>query len=168
MRSARSEDPRRKALLGKSSIGVKQLGIDADTLQEMLHHLFGKISRADLTVPELVRLCDLLAQRGAMFTSSASAPKPGKPYKAKAAGRRSDWYEIPDGPLAPLKRLIAATWRDLGYDMTSLDTRVQRSFSVEAFRWLNDEGHLRTLAADLDKRLQAKRARDRKAAEPTA
>lgn len=163
----RTNAAHRKALLGKSSIGVKQLGIDADTLCAMLRNLFGKESRAELTAPELVRLCDHLAQRGARFTSGA-APREGKPYKAKAAGRRSDWYEIPEGPQAARKRRIAAMWRELGYDMTSLDTRVQRAFGVEAFRWLDDEGNLRTLARDLETRLDAKERRDRKAAEPAA
>lgn len=163
----RTNAAHRKALLGKSSIGVKQLGIDADTLREMLRNLFGRESRAELTAPELVRLCDHLAQRGARFTSGA-APREGKPYKVKAAGRRSDWYEIPEGPQAARKRGIAAMWRKLGYDMTSLDTRVQRAFGVEAFRWLENERDLCALAKDLETRLDAKERRDRKAAEATA
>lgn len=163
----RTNTGHRKALLGKSSIGVKQLGIDADTLCEMLRNLFGKESRAELTAPELVRLCDHLAQRGAKFTSSA-APREGKSYKVKAAGRRSDWYEIPEGPQAARKRRIAAMWRELGYDMTSLDTRVQRAYGVEAFRWLESERDLCALAKDLETRLDAKERRDRKAAEATA
>lgn len=167
MRKTRTNAAHRKALLGKAAIGVKQLGIDADTLREMLRNLFGRESRAELTAPQLVLLCDHLAQRGARFTSGA-APREGKPYKVKAAGRRSDWYEIPEGPQAARKRGIAAMWRRLGYDMTSLDTRVQRAFGVEAFRWLDDEGNLRTLARDLEARLRAREQREQDAAEATA
>jgi hypothetical protein len=50
--------------------------------------------------------------------------------------------------------------------MVSLDTRVQREFSVDSFRWLEDEAALSRLVADLEKRLKAReRTEARQAAE---
>lgn len=152
----RTHPAQRRAMLAKTAIAVKQLGLDDETFRAMLRNLFGRESRKELNDHELALLCDHLATLGASFTAK-DTPREGKPFRRKAAGRRSDWYEIPEGPLAPLKRKIAAMWRELGYDMTSLDTRVRRSFGVDAFRWLEDERHLRTLLADLETRLHAQR-----------
>lgn len=151
----RMTDGQRRGLLAKAHHGKKQLGLDDDTWREMLLNLYGKRSCADLAGMELVRLVDHLASRGAVFTSRTEPRnKPG--YQVKASGRRSDFYEIPSGPRARVKRYIAAMWRDLGYDMVSLDTRVQREFSVDSFRWLEDEAALSRLVADLEKRLKAR------------
>lgn len=104
----------------------------------------------------LAQLVDHLAGLGAEFTSGAATPKAKPGYQARPAQRRSDFYEIPDGPRARVKRYIAAMWRELGYDMVSLDTRTKREFEVEAFRWLEDEKALHRLVTDLEKRLKAK------------
>lgn len=151
----RMTDGQRRGLLAKIHHGKKQLGLDDETWREMLLNLYGKTSCADLTGGELIRLVDHLATSGAVFTSRETPRnKPG--YQARPAGRRSDFYEIPDGPSAGSLRYIAAMWRELGYDMTALDTRVRREFGVEAFRWLSKEQDIRRLVLDLQKRLKAK------------
>ena len=102
--------------------------------------------------------------QGSHTLASADGHKEGSvdtPYKAKAAGRRTDFYEIPDGKFAPLKRRIAATWKDLGYALYKLDTRTQRETGVEAFRWCNDGQFLKRLMIDLEKRLKRKEEKAR-------
>ncbi|MGE4552851.1 MAG: phage protein GemA/Gp16 family protein [Desulfovibrionaceae bacterium] len=149
--ATRSVSATRKALLGKVHIGRKQLGLDGGAWRGLLAELFGVASSADLTDAELIRLVDHLAGLGAVFESKGHPrKKPG--YQARAAGRRSDFYEIPDGPSAPMQRKVAALWRSLGYDMTSLDTRVRREFGVDALRWLTDRKDLRRLIVDLERR----------------
>ena len=111
---------------------------------------------------ELSRVIDHLASKGAVFTSAARKGQ----YKAKAAQRRSDFYEIPDGPSAKQMRHIAALWRDLGYPMEKIDTRVKKQFGVEAFRWLTDPAKLQILGKDLAKRLADKQKKE--AAKATA
>lgn len=146
----------RRGLYAKIHIGRKQIGLDDETWRDLLETKYGKSSSADLTGVELIKLVDHLAAQGAQFTSSTEPRnKPG--YQAKAASRRSDWYEIPDGPQAGSLRYIAAMWRELGYDMTALDTRVRREFKVEALRWLAREQDIRRLVADLEQRVEAKR-----------
>lgn len=152
----RMTDGQRRGLYAKIHIGRKQIGLDDETWRDLLETKYGKSSSADLTGVELIKLVDHLAAQGAVFTSrSEPRNKPG--YQAKAAQRRSDWYEIPDGPRARVKRYIAAMWRELGYEMTALDTRTNREFGVEAFRWLEDETALFRLVTDLEKRLKAKK-----------
>jgi hypothetical protein len=149
----------RKGLLGKAHIGRKQLGMDEETWRGMLEERYNVGSSGDLSDRQLVLLVDHLAGLGAEFTSKARPRnKPG--YRAGAASRRSDFYEIPPGPNARTKRYIAALWRELGYDMLSLDTRVKREFGVEAFRWLEDEDALSRLVMDLRRRAAAKARKD--------
>lgn len=151
----------RRSLLAKIHIAKKQLGLD-DAVYRALLARFGVVSSKDLSMKGLAQLVDHMAQKGAEFTSPASKAKPGaRPnaklgYQARPAQRRSEFYEIPDGPRAKVKRYVAAMWRELGYDMVSLDTRVQREFAVDAFRWLEDEQGLHRLVTDLEKRLKAK------------
>ncbi len=145
----------RNGLLGKAHMGGKQLGMDEETWRGMLEERYGVRSARDLSDRQLVLLVDHLAGLGAQFTSKGRPRnKPG--YRAGAASRRSEFYEIPPGPSARTKRYIAALWRELGYDMLSLDTRVKREFGVEAFRWLEDEGALARLVQDLRRRVASK------------
>jgi phage gp16-like protein len=143
----------RKSLLAKIHIAKKQLGLDDATYRSILARFRVESSR-DLDAKGLEKLVDHMARLGAEFTSATPKAKPG--YQARPAQRRSEFYEIPDGPRAKVKRYIAAMWRELGYDMVSLDTRVQREFAVDAFRWLEDEQGLHRLLTDLEKRLKAK------------
>lgn len=143
----------RKSLLAKVHIAKKQLGLDDDAYRAILAR-FRVESSKDLDMKGLEKLVDHMAKLGAEFTSATPRSKPG--YQARPAQRRSEFYEIPDGPRAKVKRYIAAMWRELGYDMVSLDTRVKREFAVHAFRWLEDEAALHRLVTDLEKRLKAK------------
>ena len=143
------------AMIGKTEIARKQLGLDDAAFREIVFSVTGQSSRADCTEAQLSRLIDHLARCGAVFTSSQRRAG-GKDFKARAAQRRSDFYEIPDGPYARQKRYICAMWRDLGYDMLSLDTRVKRQLGIDAFRWCNDPDFLQTLGKDLAKRLSHK------------
>ena len=151
----------RKSLLAKIHIAKKQLGLDDDAYRSILAR-FRVESSKDLDAKGLAQLVDHMARLGAEFTSATPKAKPGaKPgakseYQARPAQRRSEFYEIPDGPRAKVKRYIAAMWRELGYDMVSLDTRTKREFAVDAFRWLEDEAALHRLVTDLEKRLKAK------------
>lgn len=144
-----------KAMKAKIAIGRKQLGLDEDTYRAMLVEVTGKASAATCNEVELARLVDHLASKGAVFTCKHA--KPGKPFRTGAAGRRSDFYPIPDGPEAGRKRAICGMWKELGYDMMSLDTRCRRQFGVAAFHWLKDPAHLDTLARDLNKRVADKK-----------
>lgn len=160
----------RRPLYAKIAIARKQLpemGDDDYFYKDFLTREFGDglepvESLKALSYRQLCRLVDLLAQCGAVYTT------PGKergdtPYRAKAAGRRSDFYEIPDGPLAPLKRKICKLWHLLGYEMIKLDVRVQREKQGEVFRWVQDKRYLGNLASDLEKRLSRKEKKAREA-----
>ena len=142
-----------RAMIGKIKIGQEQLGLDDATYRAMLLEFTGHDSSTKCNQVELGRVIDHMANRGAVFTRKG---KSGKEYKTGAAGRRSDFYPIPDGPNARQKRHIAAIWRDLGYDMLKLDTRVQKQFGVERFLWLQDPAALQTLGKDIAKRLARK------------
>ena len=143
------------AMIGKTEIARKQLGLDDDAFREILLTVTGHSSRKDCSEAQLSRLIDHFAQCGAVFTSAQKHPDKG--FKVKASQRRSDFYEIPDGPHARQKRFICAMWRELGYDMTSLDTRVKRQLGIDAFRWCNDPAFLQTLGKDLQSRLTRKK-----------
>ena len=58
-------------------------------------------------------------------------------------------------PYAREKRQILATWRKLGYSMTSLDTRVKRAFGIHCFVWLQNGEQISTLLSDLQRREKA-------------
>jgi hypothetical protein len=152
----------KKAMLAKVNIGRGQLPEygDEDTWRDMLENIGGNRRSSQMSEAQLARVIHFMAERGAVFTSRKQAGAAGKnaAYKAKAAQRRSDFYEIPDGPYAPQMRKIAALWQELGYAMTSLDARVKRQFGVDAFRWLRDPAKLQTLGRDLEKRLARKKA----------
>lgn len=150
------------AMKAKIAMGRKQLGLDDETYRAMLENITGKRSASQCNIVQLARVIDHMASKGAVFTSA----KPKGEYKAKAAQRRSDFYEIPDSPNARQKRHICAMWRELGYDMTSLDARVKRQFGVDAFRWMNDPAQLQILGKDLAKRLAGKKKKS--AAKETA
>ena len=153
----------KRAMIGKIEIGRNQLGMSRDDMQARLEEVTGKTSRAACSESELAKFIDYLAQCGAVFTSSKSKRPADKTFKAKAAQRRSDFYEIPDGPHARQKRYICAMWKDLGYDMTSLDTRTERQLGIKFFRWCNDPAFLQTLGKDLEKRLARKKKRESEA-----
>lgn len=144
---------------GKVQIGRAQIPAfkDEETWRGFLERTVQKRSVGAMNLFELARVVDALAQEGAVFTTGQTVSD--KTYKAKAAGRRSEFYEIPDGPHAPLKRKICAMWKELGYDMTSLDTRAKRQCGVEAFRWVQDGEFLQVLARDLTVRLRRKEAK---------
>lgn len=149
----------RNSLLAKIHIARKQLGMDETTYRAVLAK-FDVASSKDLTMKGLALLVDHMAKLGAEFTTATPKPGASSGYRAKAAQRRSEFYEIPDGPRAKVKRYIAAMWKELGYDMVSLDTRARREFNVDAFRWLEDEEALHRLVRDLEKRLKAKAHRE--------
>lgn len=148
------------AMKAKIAMGRKQLGLDEDTYRAMLEAVTGHTSTKECSDGQLARVIDHLANKGAVFTSGTGKPRDAGEYKAKAAQRRSDFYEIPDGPHAAQKRKLCALWKELGYDMTSLDTRVKRQCGIDAFRWCNDPDFLQTLGRDLEKRLKRKREKD--------
>ena len=126
--------------------------------RELLQRRFGVTSRKSLTLNQLSRLIDELAEKGATFTVN------GKEKKARyTPASRADWIEITDSmPYAREKRQILAIWRKLGYSMTSLDTRVKRSFGTPFFIWLQDYDQIKTLMLDLRRR---EKAFDKKQAE---
>ena len=143
--------PERLGLYKKIEIGRDQLPeMDDDTFfRDWLENNYGKRSRTDLSVPQLVRVVDAFAKMGAVFTSGGTNKK-SKPHV------RPDWMEIPEGTAnAPMKREICAIWRKLGYSMTSLETRVKREFGVPTLLWLHDEKKLSILLTDLQKREKA-------------
>lgn len=138
---------------------------DEEAWRAMLESVGGVRSLGNMSTVGMARVVDHLAQEyGIEFSRARGRQSDGRPYKAKAAQRRSDFYEIPDGPHAKQKRAICAMWKKLGYDMLSLDTRVKRQCGVEAFLWCNDPDFLQTLGRDLEKRL--KRKREKEAAAP--
>lgn len=154
-----SVSPKRKGLLAKCNIGRKQLDLDESAWRELLANHFRKDSLKGFSDMELARLVDVLANKGAVFTS----PKKTKQYKTGAAGRRSDFYEIHDSdPLAALKRKACALWRELGYDLLKLDTRTRRQSGFDALRFAagpKGEAFLSDLIVDLNKRLKRQRGR---------
>lgn len=150
------------AIKGKIALGRKQIPeyADDDFWRDTLEDLIGVRSLSGFTdEKKLGRVVDFLASKGAVFTKPAGAGK----YRAKAAQRRTDFYAIPDGPNARQKRYICALWKELGYDMTALDTRVKRQIGVDAFRWVDDVAFLQTLGKDLANRVKRKKAKDQAA-----
>jgi len=131
---------------------------DEETWRDMLESVGGSRSLGDMNARNMAKVVDHMAREYKLEFSSVKNKRPAeKPYKAKAAGRRSDFYEIPDGtPRAEQKRVICSLWQRLGYDMTSLDTRVKRQFGVDVLLWLHDENALNTLIRDLNGRLARK------------
>ena len=87
-----------------------------------------------------------------------SPPRPGQAKPARVRPHvRSDFYSIADDEFGKTKRYIAALWRnDLGYDMTSLDTLVDRMFGIASFAWLRDWAKLKRLACHVQRRATAK------------
>ncbi len=150
----------RNAMLGKVALGRKQIPAfsDEETWRTMLEEIGGSRSAAAMNDTQLARVIDHLAARGAVFTKGASS---SGPYTAGAAGRRSDFYEIPEGtPHAPLKRKILKLWKLLGYDVKKIDTRIKRQYGVETLRWCHDWNALSTIAKDLEKRLARKEKKE--------
>ena len=114
-------DKQRLGMYRKIEIARKQLPSfgEAD-FRGLLQRKFGVTSRKSLTLNQLSRLIDTLAEMGASFTVNGKEKKV-RPRPAS----RPDWIEITDSmPYAREKRQILAIWRKLGYSMTSLDTRV--------------------------------------------
>lgn len=149
----------KKAKISPERLGLyRKIEIARDQLQEMdddtyfrdwLEQHYGKRSRTDLSVPQLVRVVNDFASMGAVFTSGGTNKKI-KPHV------RPDWMEIPENtPNAPMKRQICQIWRKLGYSMTSLETRVKREFGTHTLLWLHDEKKLSALLTDLQKREKA-------------
>lgn len=151
----------RNAMLAKIAWGRKQMRyMDEDEpWRNMLAQVTGERRASKMSDKQLARVIDHMARCGVVFTS-AKSKSTGKPYKFKAAQRRSDFYEIPDGPYARQKRLICAMWNKLGYDMTSLDTRIKRQCGLESFHFCNDPDYLQTLGRDLEKRLYRKQKKE--------
>lgn len=126
---------------------------DEEAFRAMLEEIGGERSLADMSRTGMARVVDHFARE---YKIEFEHVNKKKPYQARAAGRRTDFYEIPDGPSAPQMRKILMLWKSLGYSMTAIDTRVKAQFGVEAFRWLTDPAMLDTLARDLNKRLGRK------------
>ena len=148
-------------LKGKIAMGRKQIPTydDDKFWRDNLEKLTGLRSLSGCEDTKLLgSVVDFLASKGAVFASAKGAQ--GKPYKAKACQRRSEWYEIPDGPLAEQKRRICALWKGLGYDLTKIDTRVQKQNGTETLRWCKDAAFLRTFLQDLTNRMKRKKAKD--------
>ena len=137
---------------------------DEVTWRVMLENIGGSRSLGDMNVKNMARVVDHMAREFKIeFANAKTTKKADAPYNAKVSQRRSDFYEIPDGIHAPQKRAICAMWKKLGYDMTSLDTRVKRQCGVETFLWCNDPAYLQKLGRDLEIRLKKKQAKDAKA-----
>ena len=145
-------DKQRIGMYRKIEIARKQLPSfgEAD-FRGLLQRKFGVTSRKSLTLNQLSRLIDTLAEMGASFTVNGKEKKV-RPRPAS----RPDWIEITDSmPYAREKRQILAIWRKLGYSMTSLDTRVKRAFGTPCFIWLHDYDQIKTLMLDLRRREKA-------------
>ena len=154
------------SMKAKIAIGRKQLGLDEDTYRLMLAEVVGCTSTKNCTEAQLARVLGHLASKGAVF-ASAKPKASKKAYMAKSPAIRSDFYTIPDCQQhADLKRKICAMWAELGYDMTSLDTRCKRQCGVEMFLWAKDLRFLQCLAKDLHVRL-ARKCKKAKEAELT-
>ena len=136
---------KRVALYRKIEVGRKQLpAMDEVAFRQLLNNEFGVESRKDMSVGQLSRLVNILAEKGAVFTS---------PKKPKAASKKPDFIDITDSmPFATQKRQILAIWRKLGYALSSLDTKVKRAFGIDRFVWLKDEKQIIALLSDLQRR----------------
>ena len=132
---------------------------DEEAWRLMLQEIGGKASLGDMDTRGMSRIVDHLAREFGVEFSKGKASS--GPYTVGAAGRRSDFYEIPDGmPHASLKRKILKLWKLLGYDVKKIDTRIKRQYGVEALRWCHDRDALSTIAKDLEKRLARKRKKE--------
>lgn len=137
----------RRSLLAKVHIAKKQLGMSDDDYRQMLLDRFDVESAGKLPFLKLHELVRHFAALGAVFTSS----------RKRAPNPRTNFYEVPDGVhFDRQKRLIAAMWHALGWQMSSLDARCARQFKVDKFLWLQDQGQLQTLAKDLHNRCKQK------------
>jgi phage gp16-like protein len=143
----------RKALYAKVAIARKQLPEmdNDDFFREFLAERFnGKRSQRDLSSVELIRLVDVLARFGAVYTDKKSNKRRERPYV------RADFIEIPaDDPNASVKRMICAIWRKLGYAMTGLETRMERQTGILSILGLHDRKKLSAILTDLRKREKA-------------
>lgn len=158
----------RRPLYAKIAIARKQLpGMDDDDVyRDLVEAHFQTRSASDLSFQQLSRLVNILVDKGAIFISKVTRKQEGKGKEqkpARAAMRtaphaRSDFYHIADDEFGPIKRKVAAIWKGLGYDMTSLDTRCKREFGVESFAWLRDRQQLKRLVLDLEQRERAHHA----------
>lgn len=151
-----TDDARRRPLYAKIAIARKQLPeLDDETYRDMLENHFGTRNARELNFHQLSRVVQMLAEKGAVFISKSTgqnaAPKPPK----SAPHARSDYYHIADDEFGPMKRMISAIWKRLGYDMTSLDTRCEREFGVPSFAWLRDRAKLKRLLTDMQQRERA-------------
>jgi phage gp16-like protein len=140
---------KRIALYRKIEVGRKQLpAMDEVAFRQLLQNEFGMESRKDMSIGQLSRLVQVLAELGAKFKAPAKSRN-----NRVTSNARPDFIEITDSmPFATQKRQILAIWRKLGYSMSSLDTRVKRAFGVHCFVWLKDEKQIVTLLSDLQRR----------------
>jgi hypothetical protein len=152
----------RRALYAKVAIARKQLPQmdNDDVFRDFLAEKFnGKRSQRDLTSVELIRLVDVLARFGAVYTDKTGNKRRERPYV------RPDYIEIPaDDPNAPVKRMICAIWRKLGYSMTSLETRIERQTGLLTILGLHDRKKLSAILTDLRKREKSAFGREQQAA----
>ena len=141
----------RNSLYAKIAIARKQLlHMSEEAYRDLLWEEFKKKSAADITYGQLVRLVNILKDKGAVFTAA---------NKQKSSTRRRDkeFYEVPDHvPHARQKRYVAALWFKMGYSMLSLDERCKRQFKIDAFLWLEDENHMRALTQNIIARAEKK------------
>lgn len=142
----------RRGLYAKLAIARKQLpDMDEEAYRTLLQGEFGTRHASELTTPQLSRLVHRFAQMGVRYTAPAKSGN-----KAVRAQSRPDWIEITDSmPYAKEKRQILAIWRKLGYNMTSLETRVKRAFGVPVFVWLQRGDQVSILLSDLQRREKA-------------
>jgi hypothetical protein len=155
-------DKVRKAMYAKVAIARKQLPEmdNDDVFRDFLADKFqGKRSQRDLTSVELIRLVDVLARCGAVYTDKTGNKRRERPYV------RSDFIEIPeDDPNSSVKRMICAIWRKLGYSMTSLETRIERQTGLLTILGLHDRKKLSSILTDLRKREKSAFGREKQAA----
>lgn len=144
-----NEREMRLGLYRKIEVARKQLPqMDEEAFRALLRSEFGVESRKDMTVHQLSRLVHHFTSLGVRYT----APTKSRNAKITPHGR-PDFIEITDSmPYASEKRQILAIWRKLGYSMSSLDTRVKRSFGVHCFVWLHDGKKISILLSDLQRR----------------
>ncbi len=131
-----------KADYAKIAIACKELGIER---LEILEDRYQVTSMKDLTNRQLADLYRHFAALG---------------WKPVTKKKREDWnknrpdYIHMNGPAARQQRKILALWKDLGYEMAAIHTRVKKQFGIERLEWLLDYKSLHILITDLETRRQ--------------
>ncbi len=126
---------RRKALLAKSAVACKQLGIEAETLAELLAANFGgKRSRTKLHDGELGQLIEIFRRQGFV-------DRPRKDRKGRRQGpQRAGGTPLAEGKQAGKLRALWVAGYHLGVirspEESALRSFVRRITGVEALEWV--------------------------------